>query len=261
MNLFSGQLKKLKEDNSMNFINSLLFFGIPGLLMYLGVYYLIPVLTMHGIPRIVSWTTLIWGPIVIIFIIVLALFFRKPNRQTFRERFRFPKLTKKVWLIALGAFILVQLCELVLSSTGVYLSQFRFFSLPEGIPDLFNPSFKIENGLSQLFGIPLKGNWWLALFWLGWLTINIGCEEILWRGYALTLQEKFFGKYAWLVNGICWNILIHCFMKWNFIVLMPISLITPYLVQKYQNTWIGVIIHGTGNLLVFVILIPGILAK
>jgi membrane protease YdiL (CAAX protease family) len=50
-------------------------------------------------------------------------------------------------------------------------------------------------------------------------------------------------------------------MRWNFIVLMPISLISPYLVQKYKNTWIGVIIHGTGNLLVFVILIPGIIAK
>ena len=132
MNLFSGQIKELKEDNSMNFINSLLFYGIPGLLMYLGVYYLIPILTLHGIPQIVSWTALIWGPIVIIFIIVMVLFFRKSNRLTFRERFRFPRLTKKIWFIALGAFIVVQLCELVLSPTGAYLSQFRFFSLPEG---------------------------------------------------------------------------------------------------------------------------------
>ena len=261
MNLYSRKLTEMTKDNSMNFFYSLVFFGIPGLLMYLGVYYLTPILSLRGIPRIVSWTATIWGPIVILFIIVFVSFVRKSNRLTFKERFRFHKLTNKEWLIALGAFIVVQVLELALSRTGAFFSQFRFFSLPEGIPDFFNPTFKIADGLSQLFGVPIKGNWWLVLFWLGWLIINIGCEEILWRGYALPLQEKYFGKYAWLVNGICWNILIHFFMRWNFIVLMPISLITPYLVQKYKNTWIGVIIHGTGNLLFFVILIPGIMAK
>ena len=54
-----------------------------------------------------------------------------------------------------------------------------------------------------------------------WLIVNIGCEEILWRGYALPLREKVFGKYA----------------------------------------WIGVIIHGTGNLLMYVLLIPGVFGK
>ena len=61
MNLDSALIKELRKDNSMNFINSLLFFGIPGLLMYLGVYYLIPILTSRDIPRIVSWTALNWG--------------------------------------------------------------------------------------------------------------------------------------------------------------------------------------------------------
>jgi len=58
MNLYGALIKELRKDNSMNFINSLLFFGIPGLLMYLGVYYLIPILTLRDIPRIVSWTAL-----------------------------------------------------------------------------------------------------------------------------------------------------------------------------------------------------------
>jgi membrane protease YdiL (CAAX protease family) len=251
----------MMKTGKMNLMSSFLFFGIPGLLMYLGVYFLAPVLARHGVPRIVSWPVLIWGPIVVLSIVVLALFFRKPNRQSFKQRFRFRRLTKKQWLIALGAFVGVQVLELALSPTGAFFSQFQFFALPEGIPNFMNPTFKIEEGLSQLFGVSVKGNWWLILFWLGWLTINIGCEEILWRGYALPLQEKYFGKYAWLVNGICWNLLIHFFMKWNFLVLMPISLTIPYLVQRYKNTWIGIIIHGIGNALVFVLLIPGIMAK
>ena len=43
MNLYGALIKELRKDNSVNFINSLLFFGIPGLLMNLGVYYLIPI--------------------------------------------------------------------------------------------------------------------------------------------------------------------------------------------------------------------------
>ena len=62
MNLYSALIKELRKDNSMNLINSLLFFGIPGLLMYLGVYYLMPTLTSCDIPHIVSWTALNWGP-------------------------------------------------------------------------------------------------------------------------------------------------------------------------------------------------------
>ena len=61
MILYSALKKELRTENSMNFINSLLFFGIPGLLMYLGVYYLIPILTSRDIPRIFSWTALNWG--------------------------------------------------------------------------------------------------------------------------------------------------------------------------------------------------------
>ena len=162
--LWSSKVKKMTKDNSMNYFGSFFFFGIPGLLMFLGVYFLNPALTVHGVPLIVSWPTLVLGPIAILFIIVLVLFMRKSNRPSFKERFRFNKLTKKEWLIILGAFIVVQLLELALSPTGAYFSQFSFFSPPEGIPDLFNPTFNIENGLPQLLGVPVKGSGGLYCF-------------------------------------------------------------------------------------------------
>ena len=59
------------KNTSMNLSQSLLFFGIPGLLMVLGVYYLVPVLTQQGVPSIVSWPVLIWGPVIVLFAIVL----------------------------------------------------------------------------------------------------------------------------------------------------------------------------------------------
>jgi len=248
------------NDSPMNLYKTLLFFGTPGLLMYLGVSYLAPVFRQKGIPDIIGWPVIIWTPVIVLFIIIMILFFKQSERVSFKERFRFNPLSKKVLWITLIAFVVVQLLESLLAPTGAFLAQFAIFTPPMVIPDLFNPFYNFENGLSQLFGVTIKGNWWLVIFWIGWLIVNIGGEEILWRGYALPLQEKYFGKYAWLVNGLCWNILIHFFMRWNLIVLLPVSLLIPYLVQKYKNSWIGIIIHGTGNLLIFIILIPEIIS-
>lgn len=52
--------------------------------------------------------------------------------------------------------------------------------------------------------------------------------------------------------------LILAFMPWGYFTLLPVSLILPYLVQRHGSTWIGIIIHGLGNLLVLAVIIPGI---
>lgn len=245
--------------DKMNLFQSILFFGIPGVLIFAGTYWLVPLLTEMNVPLIVSWTAAVWGPIVLLVIFVLWNFYQQPEREKFATRFRFKKLSGKEWLWVIGAFLVVQIFELMLSPSSAILARYPLFQPPAIIPDLFNPAFKIEEGLVQLMGVPLKGNWWLIAYWFLWLILNIGGEEFLWRGYALPLQEKVFGKYAWLVNGILWNVLVHLFFRWSFITLMPISLILPLLAQKFQNSWVGVLIHGTGNLLVLVIIIPGIL--
>jgi membrane protease YdiL (CAAX protease family) len=242
----------------MNWRGTLLFFGIPGLLVHLALYYLVPLLTERSVPLIVSWTMGLWGPLIVMVLWVLITYWRQPNRLPFAERFRFRRLSRQEWIVVGVAFIGLQIAEVLLVPSSAYFAQFAFFAPPPIIPDLFRPNFAIEDGLPRFLGIPTEGNWWLVGFWLGWLVVNIGGEELLWRGYALPLQEKYFGRYAWLVNGICWNLLFHFFMRWSFITLMPSNLLIPYLVQRYQNTWIGVILHGVGNLLVLVILIPSI---
>jgi membrane protease YdiL (CAAX protease family) len=242
----------------MNLVQTISFFGIPGTAIVLGLYGLVPIAQSLGVPLIVSWPVALWLPIVVLLGIVVFRFWRSPTSETFKGRFRLKRLRKTEWLIIFGAFFLVQVCEVFLSQTGSYLAGFQFISTPPVIPELFDPMLDIEAGLSTFFAVPVLGNWWLVVFWLGWLIINIGGEELLWRGYALPMQERAFGRYAWLVNGLCWNLLIHAFMFWNFVTLMPISLVIPYLVQRYANTWIGIYIHGFGNLLVLVVLVPSI---
>ncbi len=257
MNIFSIFCNSRK----MNLIQSLVFFGIPGILMFLGARVLVPYLTKIGWPLIISYSLSLWIPILLILFIILTCFVSNKQRNiNFISRFRFGKISGKTWLWIIIGFLGVQTLELGLAPTRHFLMNYSFFHVPEFTPELFHPGLQIADGLTTFFGVPLADQWWIVGFWLGWLIVNIGAEELLWRGYALPLQEKVFGKWAWLVNGILWNLLVHMFMPWSFISLIPVSLAVPYLVQKHQNTWIGIIIHGIGNLLVFILIIPGILA-
>ncbi|WOE76469.1 CPBP family intramembrane glutamic endopeptidase [Alterisphingorhabdus coralli] len=242
----------------MSLTRSLLFFGIPGLAILLGIWFGVPAASARGITLIVSWSAALWLPIVAMLGWTVWRHQREGLRQSFRDRFWLNSIEGKHWIAIIIGLFIVQSSEILLSPTGAYLTQFPLFAPPEIIPELFDPSFTPETGLSTFFGIPVRGNWWLVLFWLGWLLVNIGGEELLWRGYALPLQERYLGKWAWLVNGLCWNLLVHAFMRWNVLTLMPVSLIIPFLVQRYRNIWIGIVIHGVGNALVLVILIPAI---
>lgn len=242
----------------MNLSQSMLFFGLPGLAILLGVYLGIPILTEYGIPLIISWSVVLWTPILLLLMLVVLKVGRTIPISAWRHRLRLERMELRHWIVVLVAFIALQICELALSSSASILAELSPFPVPTVLPELFDPGFNPEAGLETFFGVPVAGNWWLIGFWLGWLVVNIGGEEILWRGYALPLQEKVFGNKAWILNGLCWNLLVHAFMWWNFLTLMPISMAIPYLVQKYKNTWIGIYLHGFGNLLVLVILVPSI---
>lgn len=255
----------------MGLRGTLLFFGIPGALMALGVRYFVPRAESWGWPRIVSYPLFLWLPIVVLILGVLAIYLQQgagntgtSRRRSLATRFRFRRLTRREWLLTGVGFLAVQALELLLIPTRRWLARLEVvggwqpFAPPPGTPKLFDPFFNLEGGLDSFFGVPLEGNWWILAFWAGWLVVNIGGEELLWRGYALPLQERVFGRHAWLVNGLSWNLLVHAFMPWGYLTLLPISLILPYLVQRQQNSWIGVIIHGLGNLLLVAVLIPGI---
>lgn len=210
---------------------------------------------------IVSWTLAVWVPFILLFVLVTAWeVFRNGSNAFLNARSLFIRVTKRDWEIIALAFILVQVLEIILSPSSDFLTEASLLKPPVTTPPLFLPGFEIAVPIKTFFGVETKGTWWLILFWILWLVVNIFGEEILWRGYALPLQEIVFEDYAWLINGLCWNFLFHIFISWNYIVLMPISLIIPYLVQRRRNIWIGIVIHGAGNLLVLLILIPSILA-
>jgi membrane protease YdiL (CAAX protease family) len=242
--------------NIMNWKKSMLFFGIPGAWITINFLTLLPWLLDKGMPMFFSTTISLFIPIVAL-LIFIYIDYRKSN-SSLSSFLWIKKLTKKEILICFALFILVQLGELALSGSREWLAGLPGFQVPSFFPDLFKPDYEIQIPLETFFGMKLKGNYPILFLWAGFLILNIGGEELLWRGYALKRMEKYFGKWAWLVNGLLWNLFIHFFMRWSFIGLLPVSLVVPYICQKTKSLWPGVIIHGTGNLILYALLIPSI---
>jgi len=244
--------------NKMDLKKSVLFFGLPGMGIFLMFARIYEILLKQGFTVYWAAYACLWGPLLVTLGIVIGRY--HVSKSEFKEYFRVGRLNKKQILLVLGAFILVQVLESLLAFTRPMLATLPGFHVPGYFPDLFRIDMEFKIPMEALLGMKLSGSFSPVFFWLLWLITNIGCEEMLWRGYALPRMEKYFGKRAWLVNGLLWNICIHFFMRWSFITLIPVTLIVPFICQKYKSIWPGIIIHGLGNLLVLVLIIPSILA-
>ena len=56
-----------------------------------------------------------------------------------------------------------------------------------------------------------------------------------------------YGNLTWLVSATGWTV-FHLSFGWMLLLTMlPILIIQPYVMQKTQNTWSGIIIHGLVN--------------
>lgn len=100
--------------------------------------------------------------------------------------------------------------------------------------------------------VELSGRWGVFLWLvLSLAVLNVGGEELLWRGIILPRQELVFGRWAWAVNGIFWN-LFHTgrYDTLSFMVIyVPVTMILPYVAQRTRSTWPGIVMHLTFNTL------------
>lgn len=243
-----------------------LFFTLPGIFAYLGAYVFVPLADRVGIPLIVSWTLFTQLPIFVLASAIIVHYFRQPATTwaTFVERFRIRNLTRKEWFVYVPAgFLLVIILNEALSWTVPLLSDIPVFAPPPVVPELFSdPYAAIEQGAAQTFmGVEASGQWWLVVYWIvAWIIGAVWAEEIVWRGYLLPRMELSMGQWAWVVNGLMWNLLYHLYTSYNYLSDMPMMLILPFLAYRLRTTSIAAVLHMIMVALALVILIPGIIS-
>ena len=245
--------RKLKEQ-----ILTILIFFISSLIISISIYVLIPiVMKSFDVPFAVAYLGCFYIPFVGLFVTALILYKREGHKFSITEistRLRLHKLDKKS-LKQLGIFfVVVGLGFLIASFLSQLISDnIKFLAVPESFPAGLNHNKEQVPG--YFMGFYVKGIWWYpALFLIGWV-FNIFGEELLFRGVLLPRNEKTFGDKAWIFQGILWGSW-HIYWYWQFIpIILFVALPLVFIVQRSKNTWFGIIIHGTMNLIPIVFLI------
>ncbi len=220
---------------SLGVVGTLVLFGLAAVLLYAATHFGIPTFAARtGIEPVLLWFAFAGlGVFVPLLAIAAVLLWREGqlfSRGMFRDRLRFRALTMADWgwslagLAAIGILGAVSLAvvQLVFSKTSLH------------------PSFMAMDPLTP-------DRYWILLAWLLFWVANILGEEVLWRGVVLPRQETAFGNKAWLANAAGWLLFHLPFGLTMLLTLWPILFILPYIVQRRQNTWTGVIIHAGLN--------------
>ncbi len=225
---------------------SIATFGFFSIMLWLAIYVGIDWLRRtFGLSIMISW--FIAGTLIALLpMIVYTLFMVRRegaiSLHDFAEHLRMKRLnaTDGKWVI--GGLIAVAV------ATSVLL----------GIARLLDPKFL---PIPPFMQVPSENLFWIFLGWIPLFICNILGEELLWRGYMLPRQELIFGKSAWLLNGILWFLFHWSINPPAMMAILPTTLIVPWIVQRRQNTWVGILIHGIFNAMGFILTVTGFAAR
>lgn len=219
----------------LGFIGSFAIYIPAAIVMFCSTKYLIPYLSnATGQETILFWFIVaglgIFLPLIITGLLMLKAEGFPISKNTWIERLRFRKITKRDILWCLAGFVLVGLLSgLIMKGLELLIGTFDH-----------SPAFMSFEPLTN-------GRYWLLLVWFPYWILNILGEEFLWRGVMLPGQELAFGKYTWIIHGFGWG-LFHIAFGWQLLItLIPLIFIQSYIVQKTKNSWVGVIMHGGLN--------------
>jgi membrane protease YdiL (CAAX protease family) len=246
------------------FWHTLVLFGIPGAIVYVDIYFVVPYLVRAGVPLVLCFPPLLMLPVLLpAALVLLGQEGNKVSWSSLRERFRLHPMSGKQWLWALGTLFAAQVSDGLFGFIGLdwlarWLATIPVFGPPKHLPALMDPRVELDLLPTEFLGAPLRGNWWILLWWVALLFLSNLGEELVWRGYVLPRQELSLGRSAWVVNGLLWTFLVHAVLKWQYIGMLPSMLLAPWLAQKARNTWASFVVHYGGNLMIVALLVPGI---
>jgi membrane protease YdiL (CAAX protease family) len=213
-------------------------FVVGGLLLAVATRVVIPRLVAQGWDPLMAWfasaSGLVFAPLMVM---GLGLLLSEAAPVT-RERLWLRRPTRGDWkLVAQGVatvLVLDGLLAAALRHVGVELA----------------PSFLRVDATAD----PA----WVLAAWLPFFVLNVGAEELVWRGVLLPRQERAWGSRAWLYQAMLWGG-FHASMGAAVVLLTaPALMVVPFVVQRSRTLWTGVAIHAICNGPPFVLVALGI---
>lgn len=238
-------------NNNITIAKAFSYFAFFTLMLYIATRHLIPVLNGWGFHPAVSWFissgVLIFLPLFCLAIVNARKELKTSDLSSILNRLWLKKLKNKDWAWAIGGAVLILILTGLIMISAEWISQ-----------TLFNKPFSTSPSFMHFE--PLQtGQYWILGVWLIFFFFNIFGEEIMWRGYILAGMSDQYPKSAWIYNAVFWMMFHIPFGIELMIMVLPTFLLIPYIVQKRQNTWIGIIIHAGLNGPGFILVSLGIL--
>jgi membrane protease YdiL (CAAX protease family) len=240
---------------------SLLYFGIPAAVFSASILGLLPWMMRRGVAPLVIFNVTFGGPLALMLAAALVAVRREGQAGSWaalRRRMRLEPMGPSgwAWTAALCAFALLPFS--LVAWMRPWLVQVHLYTRP----DEFSRFMGMFTGGAHVFlGIPLAGQWWVLAYYIAMLMVlNIGGEELWWRGYILPRQERALGAWAWVVNGTLWaafHIFYHSTL-YSFAAQLPGTLAVAFVCQRTRSTWPGIIGHTVMNAGVPLMLFRGI---
>jgi membrane protease YdiL (CAAX protease family) len=230
-----------------------ILFAASALVLRLCVYSLMPMLLQAGI--ILFWAFLTSYSVALSLMMMAAfvgLWLEGCPIQwsTFRTRLRFHKLSFQCLFWVIGLFLIGFLGSGLLIPTAQWIARIPWFHPPSFLPAAVNPLIRPQISISQFMGVPLRGQWWIAISYLLFESFfDVFGEELWFRGYILPRQELVHGKQTWLIHGVLWTLFHVAIYPWYLLYLLPTALTVSFAAQKLENTWASYLVHFIGNVI------------
>ena len=236
----------------MSIFKTLAFFIASSILLYLATNFGINFsISKLGMMPMIAW--FLNGGIVFIILFSSAMILLKREQQalTFKiikEKLNLKPLSKRDLFWTLIGILTISIFSMLIMKGLTRLSELY----PHKISSSFSPPF-LE------FHVLDKSQYWIFLIWIPFFFFNIFGEELLWRGFILPRQNLNSDTANWTLNSLGW-LLFHLAFGWKLVILLlPILIINPFIVQKTKNTWTGILIHGLINGSGFLLITLGVL--
>jgi membrane protease YdiL (CAAX protease family) len=235
------------KAKSISITTSYAIFIIAAVVLFLHTHILIPLLSdLTGIEPILFWFINaglgIFLPLLIAGWLMLTREGALKHEGVWTIRLRFTRMNTGDWLWTIGAIMLVGLLS------GAIMTLLEAGS---GGMETQPPFMHMET-----LG---PGRYWILAVWLPYWLLNIMGEEIFWRGVLQPRMEAGIGRHAWLHHGLGWSI-FHLSFGWQLLLTMlPLLFLLPWIVQRRQNSWPGVVMHAVINGPAFILIALGLL--